>query len=336
MSVANCGHDENWTYWNGKAGDQTGQEWEIKPWYNYSGGWTHVIRFENPEVAALIAQYAISAAMNDYIGYDQNQRYTFWEKLVNVGYNPAKIKNPCETDCSAGVAAICKAVGYVLGIPAMKNISIYAYTGNIADILKAAGAVVLTDSKYLTSDKYAKRGDIYLKKYNHVMINLTDGSGVKPEEPVPTPSNPTDRQVDVWYCAYTREDGWLDVVKNLEDYAGIEGHAITGFAVKVSAGSVKYQAHVVGKGWYDWVTDFNLNDLEYGMAGDLNNPIDCIRVYYYTPNEIRPYKMAQYRVDTTDRKQYFSWQYDTDTDNGQDGYAGVYGRPIDRIQIVIS
>ena len=335
MSVSNCGHDENWTYWNGQAGDQTGTEWEIKDWYNYSGGWTHVIRFENPKVASMIAQFAIAAAMNNCIGYDQNQRYTFWEQLKAVGYNPANIKVNCETDCSAGVAAICKAVGYVLGILAMQNISIYAYTGNIADILRAAGAVVFTDSKHLNSDKYAKRGDIYLKQYNHVMINVTDGYGTQDDEPT-KPSVTTDKQVNAYYQVYTKEDGWLPIVKNLEDYAGIEGHAIRGLACKVTAGTIKYQVHVIGKGWYDWVTDFNLNDIEYGFAGDLVNPIDCIRVYYYTPDNIRPYKVAQYRVDTTDRHEYFSWQYDTDTSNGQDGYAGDYGRPIDRVQLVIS
>lgn len=73
MSVANCGHDENYTYWNGKAGDQNGTEWEIKDWYNYSGGWTHVIRFENPEIASMIAQFAIAAAMNNHIGYDRTR-----------------------------------------------------------------------------------------------------------------------------------------------------------------------------------------------------------------------------------------------------------------------
>ncbi len=41
-----------------------------------------------------------------------------------------------------------------------------------------------------------------------------------------------------------------------------------------------------------------------------------------------------YRVAPLDGE-YFDWQYDNETKNGQDGYAGTFGVPIDRVQIVI-
>lgn len=34
--IANSGHDENGRYKNGKAGDQTGTEYAVIPWYNRS------------------------------------------------------------------------------------------------------------------------------------------------------------------------------------------------------------------------------------------------------------------------------------------------------------
>ena len=343
MSVSNCGHDEYYRYANGNAGDQTGTEWEVKNWYRYDGGWSHVIRFEDENVAALIAQYATAAAMNDCIGYDQNQRYTFWEQLKSVGYNPANIKVKCESDCSAGVAAIIKAVGYTLGVAALKKVSIYDYTGSIRADLKAAGATVLTDSKYLESADYLKKGDIVLKEFHHVMINLTTGSKAVPSPapaptPTPTPAPaPADKDVNATYCVYTKKHGWLPVVKNLEDYAGLNNSPILGFAAKVDVGRIKYQVHTIGNGWYDWVwgDDFDLKNIETGFAGDLQREIDAIRCYYYTPDNIRPYKVALYRVDTTDRNKYFDWQHDDDTDNGQDGYAGDFGCPIDRVQLCI-
>ena len=66
----------------------------------------------------------------------------------------------------------------------------------------------------------------------------------------------------------------------------------------------------------------------YGYAGN-GKPIDAIQVYYYTPNDIRPYKKAKYKVNDYD------WQYDTETTGNQDGYAGLIGVNATKIQITI-
>lgn len=172
--ISNCGHDENGRYSGGKAGDQTGTEWQIISWYNRP--WNCVIRFENQQVAQMIADIARAAAKNDLIGYDQNQRTTYWSHLKASNYDPAQITIACEADCSSGVAANVKATGYRLGIQALKDVSIDAYTGNLRAVLKAAGAIVLTASKYLTSDKYLRPGDILLYEGHHTAINLDMGS----------------------------------------------------------------------------------------------------------------------------------------------------------------
>lgn len=172
--ISNCGHDENGRYSGGSAGDQTGGEWQIIPWYNRP--WNVVLRFENQQVAQMIADIARAAAKNNLIGYDQNQRTTYWQHLKASNYDPAQITIACEADCSSGVAANVKAVGYRLGIQTLKNVSVDAYTGNLRAVLKRAGAIELTASKYLTSDKYLRPGDILLYEGHHVATNLTTGS----------------------------------------------------------------------------------------------------------------------------------------------------------------
>ena len=80
--VSNCGHDERGDqYRGGQAGDQTGTEWEIKPWSRYHTGWDVVLRFEDRSVAQMIADIARAAAENNLIGYDQDQRYTYVSRI---------------------------------------------------------------------------------------------------------------------------------------------------------------------------------------------------------------------------------------------------------------
>lgn len=172
--ISNCGHDENNGYIGGKAGDQTGGEWEVRNWYNRP--WNCVLRHPDQKVKTEIAKLAEAAAKNNKIGYDQGQRYTFWEHLKASNYDPAQITVNCEADCSSGVAAIVKAVGYRLGIEKLKEVSIYLYTGNMRAGLKAAGFEVLTDSKYLSGPDYLLEGDILLNDDHHVATNLTNGS----------------------------------------------------------------------------------------------------------------------------------------------------------------
>ena len=172
--ISNCGHDENGRYSGGKAGDQTGTEWQVINWYNRP--WKCVLRHPNADVRAMIASMAKAAAVNNKIGYCQSHRGTFWTNLADSNYDPAQITVACEADCSSGVAAIVKGAGYRLGIDALKKVSTACYTGNLRAALKAAGFEVLTESKYLTSDAYLLAGDILLNDGAHTATNLTDGA----------------------------------------------------------------------------------------------------------------------------------------------------------------
>ena len=48
------------------------------------------------------------------------------------------------------------------------------------------------------------------------------------------------------------------------------------------------------------------------------------------------YLRAKYRVSPSFSNDYYSWQYDDETTNNQDGYAGSYGIYIDKFQLVLS
>ncbi len=174
--ISNCGHDERGKYSSGAAGDQTGGEWAVIDWYNRP--WNVILRHPNRAVGNMLAQIARAAANNNKIGYDQNQRGTYWKHLKASNYDPAQITVACEADCSSGVAANVKAVGYRLNMSALKNVSPDCYTGNLRNALKNAGFTALTASKYLNGDDYLLHGDILLYEGHHTATNLDTGSKV--------------------------------------------------------------------------------------------------------------------------------------------------------------
>lgn len=171
--ISSSGHDERNKYSGGAAGDQTGTEWRLMNWYSYP--WNCVLRHPDASVRAKLAELHTAAAKNDKIGYDQGQRNTYWTQLQKVGYDPGKITAACEADCSAGVIANVKAVGYLLKMDKLKNVSA-SYTGNMRSSLQAAGFQVLTGSKYLTTGDYLLAGDILLNDVHHTAVAVSNGA----------------------------------------------------------------------------------------------------------------------------------------------------------------
>ena len=175
--ISNCGSNENGKTTGGKAGDQTGKEYRVISWY--SRPWKCVLRFPDPKVGEEIARISEAAAKNDNVGYCQTHRRTYHDALKAANWNPAAIKTPVETDCSASTLANIIAAGHKCGIAALKQINPDGYTGNMRAALKKAGFTVLTDSKYLTSSDYLLPGDILLNDNAHAAVNLTAGPKAK-------------------------------------------------------------------------------------------------------------------------------------------------------------
>lgn len=139
-----------------------------------------------------------------------------------------------------------------------------------------------------------------------------------------TPTN----EVNVYYRVKTQKHGWLSEVKNLNDYAGWQNSPITGVAIKVDKGSIRYRVHIKGGQWLPYVTGYDIKNMANGWAGN-NLTIDLIEAYYYTPSNIRPYKKIKYRVNG------LPWQTDNDKNSHMDGYAGIIGKNITKLEMII-
>lgn len=171
--ISNSGSDENGNLHGGKAGDQNAKEWRLRSWY--SRPWTSVLRHPDATVRRMIAEYGIDAALNDKIGYNQWQRYSYWDALTKANYDPKQVKTACEADCTAGVTANIKAIGKRLNIPKLYNIEKDTRSGNMRERFKKADFKVLVEKKYLTSPDYLLPGDILLYDNHHAATNVTKG-----------------------------------------------------------------------------------------------------------------------------------------------------------------
>ncbi|MDR0913683.1 MAG: glycoside hydrolase family 25 protein [Oscillospiraceae bacterium] len=163
--------------------------------------------------------------------------------------------------------------------------------------------------------------------------NLKSGSTPAPSKPV-TPSKPATQangNIDVFYRVKTQGGGWLPEVKNLTDYAGLVGEKITDVAIKVSSGFIKYRIHCLNGNWLPYVTGYNTKDYNNGYAGN-GSVIDAIQIDFTPPSGSK--KQIYYKVAPV-KSSYFENQVDISKSNGMDGYAGLFGKAIDRLQMQI-
>lgn len=160
------------------------------------------------------------------------------------------------------------------------------------------------------------------------LVNARLDGGESPVVPTPTPEPPVETNVDIFYRVKTQAHGWLSEVKNLDDYAGWQNSSVTDVAMRVSQGNIQYRVHVLGGGWLPYVSGCNINDTVYGYAGN-GQVIDAIEAYYFTPDNVRPFKKVKYMVNN------YPWQYDNEQGNGQDGYAGAFGVPVKELRMII-
>lgn len=240
MSVI-IGHssiDENGNISGGKAGDQTKTEVCTRTWYNK--GWTVLLRPKDSKLAEQSALACEKGCANDNIGYDQWQRNTLYTQAKAVNFDLSKITTACECDCSSfmTVCAIAGGANITYGSNAPT-------TSTMQSKFTASGQYeALTDSKYLTSDEYLKRGDILVKAGTHTVMVLSNGSSVS-ETVVNIP--------DVKYAAYLQSTGMQATVSNGAT-AGTTGEArrMEGIVID-SELPLEYCGHLQSAGWTDWM-----------------------------------------------------------------------------------
>ena len=170
--IGHASIDERGRANSGQAGDQTGGEVCTRSWYNRC--WTVLLRAKDPAVAERMARACEAGCANNHIGYDQYQRNTLRTRAREANWDLSKITVDCETDCSAFMTVCAEAAGIDMdGTYTSGNAPV---TQNMRQKFVRTGAFEsLTDSKYLTTDRYLKRGDILVYEKGHTVMALSNG-----------------------------------------------------------------------------------------------------------------------------------------------------------------
>lgn len=146
--------DENGNYVGGKAGDQTGKEVMIQPFYQHKKGW-YILRLIDAKKAEQLGNAMKRACNNPNIGYNQAKRL----EVISAGVD-TQTKVNC--DCSSLVRACLKTVGIEVA-----NFT----TGNEVEILMATG---LFEKHEATTILY--KGDIAVTRTKGHTGIITDSS----------------------------------------------------------------------------------------------------------------------------------------------------------------
>lgn len=193
IKIAHFSIDENNRASGGAAGDQTSRECCVRDWYNKP--WDYYIEITDEALANKAADLFTKVANRNEAGYDQKQRLTFYDALVECKGDVSKMKK-CEADCSSGIASIYKFLGL--------NVNPSCTTRNIRAAFVATGkAKAYSDKEHTASDKYAKRGGLYLKEGSHVVMAIENGSSAN--------SKPTSSPTTATTTTYTRKQFIKDV-----------------------------------------------------------------------------------------------------------------------------
>ena len=106
----------------------------------------------------------------------------------------------------------------------------------------------------------------------------------------------------------------------MDDDSGL--HGIRRLVNNATMTEIKFKK---GGNWFGWITAYNINDWNNGVAGSKNIEIDGIQIDF---SGVSGYE-AKYRVSTIGSNAYLSWVV------GTSDYAGIFGKTIDKVQIEI-
>ena len=140
-------------------------------------------------------------------------------------------------------------------------------------------------------------------------------------------SDTSESGIDVIYQVHTVGGSWLPDVKNFEDYAGLENKPIDGIYINTSKGHICYRVHLTDGYWLPWVRD------RQDYAGIFGRKIDAVQMEFYGLGN-NPGYAVEYRVSTVGNTGYLDRVKNYNNVN-DDGYAGVLGKAIDKLQVKI-
>lgn len=169
VRIGNARIDENGRVSGGQAGDQTGLEVAIEPWYLHKQGWV-VIRAKDSKVRERIAICMEAACANNFIGYNQDGSWELYDKSKQYGWDCSKVNVTANTDCSSLVRTC-------VAFAAQKEIAWFSTLNEVTVLDGTKLFDILTDAKYTKSSDYLLRGDILCTcTQGHTVVVLDNGS----------------------------------------------------------------------------------------------------------------------------------------------------------------
>ena len=168
VRIGNARIDENGRVSGGQAGDQTGLEVAIEPWYLHTKGWV-VIRAKDANVRERIAICMEAACANNFIGYNQDGSWELYDKSKQYGWDCSKVNVTANTDCSSLVRTC-------VAFAAQREIEWFSTLIEVKILNKTKLFDILTDAKYTNSSDYLLRGDILCTcTQGHTVVVLDNG-----------------------------------------------------------------------------------------------------------------------------------------------------------------
>lgn len=132
---------------------------------------------------------------------------------------------------------------------------------------------------------------------------------------------------DIIYQSFDNlKNQWLPEVKNANGYAGNIGNGLGGIRAKCKNGNIYIQTHVMNGSWLSTISskNYSANSLDgNSYSGITGRKIDGVKIW-------SDYGYVEYRVHLKGRN-WLPWV--KKADNSANGYAGIYGKEIDAIQM---
>lgn len=169
--------------------------------------------------------------------------------------------------------------------------------------------------------------EVYNKKINEVAKKIAEAIGGEVKESASTSSSNVTYTGDITYQSYdNKKRQWLPEVINDKDYAGNFGNSLGGIRAKCKNGNIYIQTHLKGGSWLSTISSKTYNKGSYDgstYSGLIGKVVDGVKIS-------STHGYVEYRVHLKGGS-WLPWV--KKADNTTNGYAGIYGKEIDAIQM---
>ena len=275
-----------------------------------------IIRLDNNEGntdESLSKRYQsyIKAGVNLMVSIHHNALKSTWSSATGV--EVFTDKNPTKEDSRLAELIYKKLVSYTgLKGRGVKRENWYVINQNkIPAVLCEGGFMDGTNDYKIITSKTGQKA--YAKAVAEGIVEFLELSKTTAE-----------KRIDVIYQAWDSvHKKWLPNVKNCEDYAGILGNGICCVFANLSHGDITYKVHYKGGKWLPEVK----NRSDY--AGIFGRAIDGVMM------KTNLEKTLKYRVHLRKGQRWLPWVTGYDSNDLNNGFAGILGQEIDGIQVEV-